>query len=127
MRWRCWIKQPFDVVLTDLRMEKVDGMQVLKKCRETWPDSEVIMITGFATLESAVEAMKHGAFYYIAKPFRLDEVRKVVAEALEKIHLKRENQELRGPDRKLSGQGQDHHPGRGHAAPAGNGAASGAD
>ncbi len=88
-------KQAFDVVLTDLRMEKVDGMQVLKKCRETWPDSEVIMITGFATLESAVEAMKQGAFYYIAKPFRLDEVRKVVVEALEKIHLKRENQELR--------------------------------
>ncbi|MBV5344980.1 MAG: response regulator, partial [Rhodoferax sp.] len=48
-------KQAFDVVLTDLRMEKVDGMQVLKKCRDTWPDSEVIMITGFATLESAVE------------------------------------------------------------------------
>jgi len=88
-------KQPFDVVLTDLRMEKVDGMQVLKKCRESWPDSEVIMITGYATLESAVEAMKQGAFYYIAKPFRLDEVRKVVAEALEKIHLKRENRELR--------------------------------
>ena len=88
-------KQPFDVVLTDLRMEKVDGMQVLRKCRESWPDSEVIMITGFATLESAVEAMKQGAFYYIAKPFRLDEVRKVVAEALEKIRLKRENHELR--------------------------------
>jgi DNA-binding NtrC family response regulator len=88
-------KQQFDVVLTDLRMEKVDGMQVLNKCRESWPDSEVIMITGFATLESAVDAMKHGAFYYIAKPFRLDEVRKVVAEALEKIRLKRENRELR--------------------------------
>ena len=88
-------KQQFDVVLTDLRMEKVDGMQVLNKCRESWPDSEVIMITGFATLESAVNAMKHGAFYYIAKPFRLEEVRKVVAEALEKIRLKRENHELR--------------------------------
>lgn len=88
-------KQAFDVVLTDLRMEKVDGMQVLKKCRESWPDSEVVMITGFATLESAVEAMKHGAFYYIAKPFRLDEVRKVVTEALEKIRLKRENRQLR--------------------------------
>jgi DNA-binding NtrC family response regulator len=88
-------KQLFDVILTDLRMEKVDGMQVLKKCRESCPDSEVIMITGFATLESAVEAMKHGAFYYIAKPFRLDEVRKVVSEALEKIRLKRENRELR--------------------------------
>ncbi len=88
-------KQQFDVVLTDLRMEKVDGMQILQKCRETMPDTEVVLITGYATLESAVEAMKHGAFYYIAKPFRLDEVRKVVAEAMEKIRLRRENRALR--------------------------------
>ncbi len=88
-------KQQFDVVLTDLRMEKVDGLQILKKCRTSWPDTEVILITGYATLESAVEAMKHGAFYYIAKPFRLDEVRKVVEEAMEKIRLRRENRALR--------------------------------
>lgn len=88
-------KQQFDVVLTDLRMEKVDGLQILKKCRASWPDTEVILITGYATLESAVEAMKQGAFYYIAKPFRLDEVRKVVAEAMEKIRLRRENRALR--------------------------------
>ncbi len=87
--------QTFDVVLTDLRMEKVDGMQILKKCRENHPDTEVVLITGYATLESAVEAMKHGAFYYIAKPFRLDEVRKVASEALEKVRLRRENRELR--------------------------------
>jgi len=88
-------KQDFDIVLTDLRMEKVDGMQILQKCRSNHPDTEVILITGYATLESAVEAMKHGAFYYIAKPYRLDEVRKVVAEALEKVRLRRENQALR--------------------------------
>ncbi|MHB9102804.1 MAG: sigma-54-dependent transcriptional regulator [Sulfuricella sp.] len=87
--------QPFDVVLTDLKMEKVDGMQVLKKCRERNPETEVIVITGYATPESAVEAMKRGAFYYIAKPFRLDEVRQVVGEAMEKIRLKRENRQLR--------------------------------
>ncbi|MHB1084831.1 MAG: sigma-54-dependent transcriptional regulator [Thiobacillus sp.] len=87
--------QRFDVVLTDLRMEGVDGMDVLKKSRELQPDAEVIFITGFATAESAVQALKHGAFYYIAKPFRLDEVRKVVAEALVKVHLRRENDELR--------------------------------
>ena len=85
----------FDVVLTDLRMEQVDGMQVLRACRTRHPDTEVIMITGYATTESAVEAMREGAFYYIAKPFRLDEVRKVVAEAVEKRRLKRENQSLR--------------------------------
>jgi DNA-binding NtrC family response regulator len=88
-------KQTFDVVLTDLRMEKTDGMQILEKCRATCPDTEVILITGYATLESAVEAMKHGAFYYIAKPYRLDEVRKVVAEALAKTRLRRENRNLR--------------------------------
>ena len=88
-------KQHFDVVLTDLRMEKVDGMQILDKCRASHPDTEVVLITGFATLESAVDAMKHGAFYYIAKPFRLDEVRKVVAEAIEKIRLRSENRALR--------------------------------
>ena len=85
----------FDVVLTDLKMEKVDGMQILARSRELHPDTEVIMITGYATLESAVEAMKHGAFYYIAKPFKLDEVRKVVKEAVEKVSLKKENKELR--------------------------------
>jgi DNA-binding NtrC family response regulator len=88
-------KQEFDLVLTDLRMEKVDGMQILQKCRASHPDTEVILITGYATLESAVEAMKHGAYYYIAKPYRLDEVRKVVAEALAKVRLRRENQALR--------------------------------
>jgi DNA-binding NtrC family response regulator len=88
-------EQPFDIVLTDLRMEKVDGMEILRRCRELHPDTEVIMITGYATLESGVDAMKHGAFYYIAKPFKLDEVRRVVKEAAEKVSLKKENKHLR--------------------------------
>jgi DNA-binding NtrC family response regulator len=87
--------QPFDLVLTDMKMDKVDGMSLLRRCKSQHPDTEVIMITGYATLETAVEAMKEGAFHYIAKPFRLDEVRKTVAEALEKIRLKRENRALR--------------------------------
>ena len=88
-------EQRFDVVLTDLRMEKVDGMQILRKCREINPDAEIIMITGYATLESAVEAMKKGAFHYIAKPFKLDLVRTIVKEAVEKVGLKKENRQLR--------------------------------
>ena len=87
-------KQNFDVVLTDLRMEGVDGMDVLRKSQELQPTTEVIFITGYATAESAVQALKHGAFYYIAKPFRLDEVRKVVSEAVEKVSLRRENEQL---------------------------------
>ena len=99
-------EQRFDIVLTDLRMEKVDGMQVLRHCKRAHPDSEVILITGFATTESAVEAMREGAFYYIAKPFRLEEVRKVVAEAMEKIRLKAENRELREQIDRVRGKGR---------------------
>ncbi|MDI6729636.1 MAG: sigma-54 dependent transcriptional regulator [Thermodesulfovibrionales bacterium] len=97
-------EQKFDVVLTDLRMEKVDGMQILRRCHELYPDTEVIMITGYATLESAVNAMKQGAFYYIAKPFKLDEVRKVVREACEKVRLKKENAQLREQIEKYQGK-----------------------
>jgi DNA-binding NtrC family response regulator len=85
-------------------MEKVDGMQILKKCRELYPDTEVVIITGYATLESAVDTMKHGAFYYVAKPFKLEEVRKVVKEAVEKVKLKRENIELREQLEKYQGK-----------------------
>lgn len=85
----------FDLVLTDLKMEKVDGMHILNKTRERHPGTEVIMITGYATVDSAIAAMKAGAYHYIAKPYKLDEVRKVVREALEKIHLKKENSKLR--------------------------------
>jgi DNA-binding NtrC family response regulator len=97
-------EQNFDVVLSDLKMEKVDGMQILKRCNELHPETEVIMITGYATLESAVESMKQGAFYYIAKPFKLDEVRKVVKEALEKVRLKQENRHLREQIEKYQGK-----------------------
>ncbi len=88
-------EKEFDVVLTDLRMEKVDGMQILKRCRELYPDIEVVMITGYATVQSATEAMKKGAYDYITKPFKLDEVRRVVREAIEKVKLKKENAQLR--------------------------------
>ncbi len=97
-------KQEFDIVLTDMRMEKVDGIQVLTRCRELYPDSEVIMITGFASLPSAVEIMKKGAYYYIAKPVKLDEVRRVVREALEKVKLKRDNTQLREQIENLKGK-----------------------
>jgi DNA-binding NtrC family response regulator len=76
-------------------MDEVDGMQVLAECKKLYPESEVVMITAYASLPSAIETMKKGAYYYLAKPFKLDEVRKVVKEALEKVKLKKENTELR--------------------------------
>jgi len=88
-------EQQFDVVLTDMRMEKIDGMQVLKKCRERQPDAEIIMITAYATLESAVDTMRQGAFTYISKPAKLSELRKIVREAVEKVAQKRELLQLK--------------------------------
>jgi DNA-binding NtrC family response regulator len=92
----------FDLVLTDLRMPGIDGMDVLRHVRELTPDVPVIMITGHATLDSAVDAMKAGAYHYIAKPFRLDEAREVVRSALELRRVKRENSELKGRIEDLS-------------------------
>ena len=85
----------FDVVLTDLKMEKVDGMQVLRRCKELDPDAEVILVTGYAAVDTAIEAMKRGAYHYVAKPFKLEEVREVVRGAAEKVALRRENRRLR--------------------------------
>jgi len=88
-------QEEFNLILTDLKMEKVDGMRLLKRAKELYPDTEVVMITGFATVDSAIEAMKAGAYYYIAKPYKLEEVRKIVREAIEKNQLKKENILLR--------------------------------
>lgn len=85
----------YDLVLTDLRMENVDGMEVLSRTKAERPDTEVIMITGYATVDSAIEAMKRGAFHYVAKPYKIEEVRALVRQALEKKRLKDEVEELR--------------------------------
>ena len=85
----------FDLVLTDLKMPGIDGMAVLREVHARYPDVPVIMITGHAALDSAVEAMKAGAYHYLAKPFRLAEAREVVRAALDLRRVKRENQDLR--------------------------------
>jgi len=99
-------EQEFDLVLTDLKMERVDGLEVLERTKSLYPDTEVIMITAYASIPSAVETMKKGAYDYIAKPFKLDEVRKAVREAVEKVQLKRENAILRAELEKFSGKGR---------------------
>jgi len=84
-------KDIFDLVVTDVKMPKVDGFEVLKRIKEISPDTIVIMITAFGTKESGIEAMKLGAYDYISKPFNIDEIRLIVKKAIEK---KREHVEL---------------------------------
>ncbi len=77
-----------DLILTDLKMEKMDGMQLLESAKKISPNAELVMITGFATVSSAVDALKKGAFHYLPKPINLDELRLTVRQLIErKKHL----------------------------------------
>lgn len=72
----------FDLVLLDLRMPGMDGMSVLRLIKERWPDSEVVVITGYPTVETAKEAIRLGAYDYLAKPVNPDEIIKVASGAI---------------------------------------------
>ncbi|HWR58051.1 MAG TPA: sigma-54 dependent transcriptional regulator, partial [Thermodesulfovibrionales bacterium] len=85
----------FDLIITDIKMPGMDGIQILKKALEISPETLVIVITAFGTTESAIEAMKLGAYDYIHKPFKIDEIRLVVKNALEKHKLRGEVSILR--------------------------------
>ena len=71
---RAMEQRPFDVILLDLRMPGMDGMSVLKTIKDRWPESEVVIITGYPTLETAKEAVRLGAYDYLAKPVGPDDV-----------------------------------------------------
>ncbi|WP_419659759.1 two component system sensor histidine kinase [Desulfosarcina variabilis str. Montpellier] len=88
------------IVLLDLKMPGIDGMEVLKRIQTLNPDILVIIITGFATIETAIEAMKRGAYDFIPKPFEPDQLRIVVNRALEKITLKKEAANLEAERRR---------------------------
>src|SRR5512145_2007664 len=84
-----------DLVITDLRLGGDSGIDVLRKVKEVSPATEVVMVTAFATTENAVQAMKLGAYDYVLKPFKVDELRLVVEKALEHRALLQENRVLR--------------------------------
>lgn len=85
----------FDVVLLDLMLPGVDGLEALRRMRERDPEQTIIMMTAFGSVETAVEAMKMGAFHYLTKPFKNDEVLLLLGKALERRHLVDENQRLK--------------------------------
>jgi len=88
-------KQPFDLLLTDLRMPELDGVEVLRRAREILPELPIILITAHATVPTAIEAMRAGAFDYVEKPFDNTELKTLVKRALDVTRLSRENRYLR--------------------------------
>ncbi len=92
---RLALEASYDLVLLDLRLGSLDGLEVLRQLREKKPEQLVIMVTGFANVATAVEAMKRGAYDYIQKPFNIDELRLAVQKALQTLTLKKEVEKLR--------------------------------
>ena len=87
--------EAFDLVITDLRMRKADGLAVLRAAKEHSPRTVVLVVTAFASTETAVEAMKLGAYDYVTKPFKLEELKLTIANALERKRLQEENLALK--------------------------------
>ena len=75
----------YDIVITDLKMKEIDGMRFLEEVKKQRPQTEVIVITGFATMETAKQSFQKGVFDFIAKPFKLTEIQEVVNRAAAKI------------------------------------------
>ncbi len=98
-------RHEYDVVLTDLRMTGIDGLRVLREFKKSRPETVLIVMTGFASMETVVDAVAAGAYDYISKPFRLDQMRLKVRQAMEQSRLLRENRDLKSmvQDRELQG------------------------
>jgi signal transduction histidine kinase len=89
----------FDVVLTDLRLDDLDGIEILRETQKLWPDTVSIMLTGYASLESAVTALRSGAYDYLIKPSDVDELRATIGRALERRRLRQRLVELEQLDK----------------------------
>jgi len=98
-------RERYDVILTDLRMPGADGIEVLQTVKKIQSDAEVVVMTGYGTVDSAIEAMRGGAFHYLTKPFRAEEVLHLIKKAYSQRQLKRENLFLKAEAR---GQYQIH-------------------
>jgi two-component system response regulator AtoC len=92
------IKEGVDLVLLDYRLPDTDGLSILKELKKTDPDILVVLLTSFVNVETAVEAMKLGAFHFANKPFNLDEIAAIVGRALETTRLRREVKQLRASE-----------------------------
>lgn len=87
-------ERSFDLIITDLNMPEISGMELIRMIRKENRDTEFIIVTGYASMDSAIEAVRIGAFDYIVKPFRMEELQVVVKNARDKIMLKKLNAKL---------------------------------
>ena len=92
---KCFEKDIFDLVLTDIKMPRVSGLELLKALKSVSSETVIVMMTAFASTETAIEAMKEGAYDYLTKPFQIDEVKLIIKNALERKKLRQENTHLR--------------------------------
>lgn len=86
----------FDIILTDLNLPDISGIEMVRRCKEVSPQTEIIMVTGFGSMEKAIEATKAGAFHYVEKPVEFEELMSLISKAIERKQQAKEIQELRG-------------------------------
>jgi len=89
------LQSPFHIVMTDIRMPQMSGMELLERIKARFPETQVILFTGYASVDDAVKAIKKGAFYYVEKPLTPDKILSVLKRAVEKLSLMTENKKLR--------------------------------
>lgn len=89
------LQSPFHIVMTDIRMPQMSGIELLERIKARFPETQVILFTGYASVDDAVKAIKKGAFYYVEKPLTPDKILSVLKRAVEKLSLMMENKKLR--------------------------------
>jgi two-component system response regulator AtoC len=95
---------PHGLVVTDMKLPGIDGLEIIRQIKALKKDTEVVVITGYATIDSAIEAIKAGAFHYLTKPIRLDEFDNLISQVIEKILLRMEATDLRALIAKRAGR-----------------------
>lgn len=103
---QAFIISPYDLVITDLKLGKMDGLEILRQVKFKHEASEVVVITGYGSIDTAIDAIRSGAFHYLTKPIRLDEFQNLVKRIIDKISLEKEAQRLRASMMQGTGWGK---------------------